>query len=336
MATTALLNDLPTLLDLTKAMAPDGSELDTVDALSRNNELLQNLVFKQGNLPTGHVFGALNGLPPIAWRRFNEGVAAGKSKKDQITETCGMLSGISKVDKSLANLHGNAMAFRAGEDKAFVSAFKNELETGLFYHSTKATPEKFMGLSPRLDALSGIPYSSQVINATAGGTASGSDCTSIWAIVSGPDTVYGIIPKNMPGGLVSNDLDEQLTADEAGNEFVALVKTWDWRVGLAVQDARYVVRLANIDQTGLVKTGRLLIQDMIDMVSQLKDTTSGRPMIFCNRLMRRYLYHQAQNATASSMLSIEKDIENGKWVLMFMGIPIFMTDALLNTESALA
>lgn len=335
MAPTARSNELPTLLDLTKSMGPDGATLDVVDALSRNNPFLENLVFKQGNTPTGHVFGALNGLPPIAWRRFNEGVAGGKSKKDQITESCGMLSGISKVDSALADLNGNAAAFRAGEDKAFVSAFKNELETGFFYHSTKTAPEKFMGLSPRLDALSGIPYSSQVINATAGGTASGNDSTSVWAIVSSPETVFGITPKNLPGGLKMKDLGERLVKDENNNEFVGLVSTWDWRIGLCVQDARYVVRLANIDTSAIVKTGKLLIQDLIDMVSQLKDTTSGRPMIFCNRLIRRYLYQQAIDTVKGSMLTIER-LENGTWILLFMGIPIYMTDALLNTETPLA
>ncbi len=291
--TTARSNDLPTLLDLTKSMAPDGTALDVVDALSRNNPFLENLVFKQGNTPTGHIFGALNGLPPIAWRRFNEGVPAGKSKKDQITESCGMLTGISKVDSALADLNGDAATFRAGEDKAFISAFKNELETGFFYHSTKTAPEKFMGLSPRLDALSGIPYSSQVINATAGGAASGNDSTSVWAMVSSPETVFGITPKNLPGGLKMKDLGERLVKDDNNNEFVALVSTWDWRVGLCVQDARYVVRLANIDTSGIVKA-------------------------------------------KTAMLSIEKDIERGTWVLMFMGIPIYMTDAILNTETPLA
>lgn len=334
--TVGLLNDFPTLLDITKAMGPDGVALPLVDALSKNNPFLENLAFRQGNQLDGHTFGLVNGLPSIGWRRFNEGVPASKSKKDQVKETCGMLSGISKVDASLAEYSGDAIAYRAGEDKTFVSAFRNELETGFFYHSTKTAPEKFMGLSPRLDALSGIPFSSQVLNATAGGAAGANRSTSIWAMVSSPETVFGIVPKNMQGGLKHKDLGERLVKDDNNNEFVALVSTWDWRLGLCVQDARYLVRLANIDTTGIVKTGKLLIQDMIDMVSQLKDTTSGRPMIFCNRLIRRFLFQQAIDTAKTAMLSIEQDIKRGTWVLMFMGIPIYMTDALLNTEAALA
>lgn len=325
---------LPTLADIMSRLDPGGAYAKVVESMTKRCPLLQDMTWKEGNLPTGHVFTTRNGLPSLGWRKFNEGVAPSKSSTGQVTETCGILEGNSKVDVKLAQINGNEAAFRSSEDLAFMQSFQHELETGFFYHSTKSNPERFMGLSPRLDTISGNPYANQVVNSAV--ASSGSDQASMWLVVHGPDTVYGIYPKGMLGGLQFTDMGKQLTKDSGGvNEFLAYVGNWSWSVGLCVQDARYVVRIANIDTSAIAATGSILIDDLITAVEErLQDTESGRPIIYCNRTIRSYFRKQAKASVGNSTLTFDE--VGGKPVLSFQGIPIHRTDALLNTEAVVS
>lgn len=332
MTTTARNTENPTLLDMVRGQDPNGAQAKVVEALQKRCPLLSVMTFQEGNLETGHRFVTRTGIPSIGWRRFNEGVAAGKSRKDQITETTGMLEGRSVVDCELAKLNGNEAAFRASEDMAFTQSFRHEVETGLFYHSTKTAPEKFMGLSPRLDLTTG-PYGSQIIDWD--GSSSGNDQTSIWLIAFSPDTVFGITPKGQPGGLTPHDMGVQMVEDDNGHRFRAYETVWNWKLGLCVKDARYMVRVANIDTSAVVGTDVTIITSMINAYHQLQDRQTGRLAWFTNRTIGKWLHHQAL-IKGQYGLTIEQDLVNGGAVTKFMGIPIMETDALLNTESVVS
>src|SRR5688572_8694662 len=135
-----------TLSDLAKRWDPNGQQAQMVDAISRESAALPDMPWVEANGPTSHRISLKSGKPAIAYRKFNEGVAASKSKADQIDESTAMIEGKSVVDCELASLGGNPAAVRAQEDGNFLPAFKDELETGLFYNSTKTAPEKFHGL----------------------------------------------------------------------------------------------------------------------------------------------------------------------------------------------
>lgn len=331
MTTTAINTGNPTLLDVIKRTDPNGAIASVVEMLSKESPLIEDATFIEGNLPTGHRVTARTALPSVGWRMFNEGVAASKSRTDQFDETCGMLEGHSIVDCELAELNGNKAQFRATEDSAFMDALTQELETGMFYHSTKLAPEKFMGLSPRLDSLSG-DYNNQIINCQI--SSSGSDQTSIWFVVWGPETVFAIYPKDSKGGISYHDMGEQMVTDSNSKRFRAYETVWNWKVGLCVKDARYVVRLANIDTSAIVGTGKLLLEDMIKAFYQLKDVRKGRPVIYANRTMATYLHLQAQDTVKNSTLTI--DNIGGQPITRFLGIPIRVTDALLNSEDVIS
>ena len=319
----------PTLLDVMKRLAPDGTLMPIVEAMQQATPLLQDMTWVEGNTQTGHKFNVRNGLPTVSWRRLNEGVASSKSDVANYVESCGILNGRAEVDRTLAQLSGNENGFRLQESMAFMQALSKELETGLFYHSTKTAPEKIMGLAPRLDSTSG-PMGSQIVKFDA--SASGSDSASVWIVGWGPRKVYGIYPKGSMAGIKHTPLPEpQLIDDGTGKKFLGLVDDWEWTPGLCVEDARYLVRLCNIDAITLVKTGKLLIEAMIDAVEQMQDLDSCRPVIYCNRKIRTYLRQQAVDTTKNATLTFENI--GGKTVLQFAGIPVKRTDALLNTEA---
>lgn len=324
-------SDLPTMLDQIKKLDPDGSTASVVESLTRRNAILADAVFMEGNLPTGHRFTSRTALPSVAFRRFNEGVAPSKGRTSQVDEACGMLTGFSVVDVDLADLGGNAPAFRAGEDNAFTQSLNNQAETSFIYSSTKTAPEAIMGLSPRLDATTG-PAGSQIIKCHP--AAAGNDQTSIWLVSWSPETVFGIYPKGSKVGIEQKDLGVQLWDDGSGKKFDAYVTKWNWKFGLCVKDSRYLVRIANVDNSLLVSTDRTIIEAMVKAYHQMQDTKTGRLAFYVNRTVGTYLHLQALNSTTNSTLTIEKI--GGQPVTHFLGVPVRETDALLNSEAVVA
>lgn len=325
----AINQTFPTLLDLVKRVNPDGTETAIVEMLTQRNPLLAEMVWKEGNLPTGHRFGARTALPSIAWRRMNEGVAFTKSKVDQIDETCGQMTALAAVDKQLVKLHGaGGAAFRMSEQRAFLQSFNNTFESAAFYSSIAATPEQIQGLAPRLGSTTGF-WGSQILKHD--GSASGNDQTSIWLACWGPDTMYGIYPKGSTGGLESTDMGEQLVDDGSGKKFVGYVNEWSWRCGICVQDSRYLVRIANVDTGNLLATGKALIQSMVRATHMVQDLKSGRPVFYVDRSVATFLHLQALDSTTQSTLRVEKI--GAEPITTLLGIPIRETDGLLNTEA---
>lgn len=333
MTTTAVNAGNPTLLDMIKLTDPNGRIAPIIEMLSKRSAILEDATFQEGNLPTGHQFVTRTGLPSIGWRRFNEGVAAGKSREDTINESCGMLEGKSIVDCELAKLNGNEAAFRLSKDKGFMAAMKNEMETGLWYHSTASAPEKFNGLSPRLTATTD-PYGDQIVLCDS--AASGNDQSSIWLVCWGPDSVFGIYPKGSVGGLTPHDMGEQLINDNqsTAQSFRAYVTIWNWKIGLCVADGRQVVRVANVDATNIAAGTSPIIEAMVAAYHKLYDPTMGRCVWYCNRSVATALHLQALAGVRNSTLSI--DTIGGKPIVNFLGFPIRISDGLLSTESALA
>lgn len=329
------INGYSTLLDLAKRLDPNGKIARIAETLDTDCPLLQDMPWVEANGPDGHLITTRSGLPSLTWRKYNQGVIPTKSQTSQFTETCGMLDGVSKVDVALAKRNGNAAEFRASEDMAFVSSYKRTLESAFFYSSQKVNPEQITGFSPRLDALSGIPYASQVIPF---GAAAGNNSSSMWLVGWAPKKVYGIYPKGTVGGLKMETLPDDMVDDgtSTGAEFLAHRSKFDWQCGLAVEDARYVVRLCNIDADVIAETGSGLITKMIDMLHRIQSLTDCNPVFYANRTILTYLHKQALDGTRSGQLTFDNPA-GGARVMRFGGVPIHQTDALLNaTEAQLA
>lgn len=332
----AILNtDKLTLVDQIRRRAPNGSIFKIVESLTRRNVLLQDVPFFPTNKEDEHVFSSRTALPGknagFAWRRYNEGVKPGKSRTSPTTEATGMLEGNSVVDTDLAELNGDARATRASEDLAFVQAFNNEVETSLFYANHKTSPEEIHGLAPRFNATTATG-GGQIIKVHA--AAAGSNCTSVWIISWGGDTVFGIYPKNSVGGLQHKDMGEQLWDDGTGAKYRAYVTNWKWKLGLCVKDWRYVVRLANIDMDNITNASADLFEALIQGVHQLNDLSTGNTIIYMNRTVATYLDLQSMNAAKLAGMTV--GMVEGKPVNFFRGIPIHISDAITNQEDAIS
>lgn len=329
----ATLNtDNPTLLDMAKRMDPNGAIANIVEALQPKSALLQDATFVEGNLATGHTFTLRTALPSVAFRKFNEGITPGKSKTDQLTETAGSLEGMAVVDQALAKLNGNMAAFRSSEDKGFLISINKTAEDTVFYGDTLSTPEKFKGFAPRLDSTTLDQAGSQIIKADA--SASGSDQTSIYVIGWSPDTVALFTPKGVAAGLTPQDLGLQLWDDGTGKKFPAYVTHWRWQLGLMVKDWRYVVRIANIDTSALSRTGTTILDALNDSITQMESLDGVRVAIYMNRTSAKFLRAQAQNYVKGGNFTMTE--MGGRWRNTWDGIPLNVTDSILNTEAVIS
>src|SRR5215510_897857 len=135
-----------TLEDWAKRLDPDGKVPTIVELLNQSNEVLTDMIWKEGNLPTGHRTTVRTGLPTVTWRLLNQGVAPSKSKTAQIDEQCGILEAWSEVDKDLLMLNGNQASFRLSEARAFIEAMNEEFTRVFFYGNASINPEQFTGL----------------------------------------------------------------------------------------------------------------------------------------------------------------------------------------------
>src|SRR5881396_2309811 len=103
MATLGLLGKV-TLLEWAKTLDPDGSTAKVAELLTQSNEVLTDMPFIEGNLPTGHRTTVRTGIPPGIWRQMYQGVPPAKTLRAQITDACGILENRNEIDKDLADL----------------------------------------------------------------------------------------------------------------------------------------------------------------------------------------------------------------------------------------
>lgn len=321
----------PTLADVAKRQDPDGKIDTIVELLAETNECLDDMTFLEGNLPTGHRTTIRSGLPSSTWRKLNYGVQPSKSTTVQVTDTAGMLEAYAEVDKALADLNGNSASFRLSEDRAFLESMNQTMASTLFYGDTGTDPEKFMGLAPRYSSTS----AENGDNIVSGG-GSGSDNTSIWLVVWGPNSCHGIYPKGSQAGLKHQDLGEVTLEDAASGKYQGYRTHYKWDIGVTLRDWRYVVRIPNIDVSNLTKdaaTGADLVDLMVQAIEKIPNLGLGRATFYGNRTISSILRRQITN---TNNVRIAMDEVAGKRVMTFDGIPFRRNDAILNTEAAVS
>lgn len=327
-----LASNALTLVDWAKRLDPDGKVPAIVELLGQTNEILDDMLFVEGNLPTGHRTSVRTGLPTVAWKLINQGVTPSKSTTAQIDEACGIMEAWSEVDKDLAELNGNTAAFRLSEARAFIEAMNQEMASTLFYGNSSTAPEEFTGLSARYSSLS----ADNAENIIAGGGA-GADNTSVWLICWGEQTVHGIFPKGSKAGLQHMDHGEVTIQDSTGigtSRLRAYQDQWQWKVGVALRDWRFAVRIPNIDISLLVANGGSqadLINLMIKAIHRVPSLNMGRCAFYMNRTCIQMLDIQRRDDVAAAGMTYQN--VDGKLVPHFRGIPIRKCDALLETES---
>ena len=330
-----LASNVLTLADWAKRRDPSGKTDLIVEALSESNMVLEDMMFKEGNLPTGERSTIRTGLPDTFYRMMNQGIPKSKSTTAQVVENAAELTALSEIDKSTADLEGDVNAFRLSESMAFIESMSQKQAETLFYGSA-ANPEEFVGFSNRYNDLS-APNAQNILDA--GGT--GSDNSSIWLVSWGAQTVHGVFPKGSVAGIQHVDHGEDWAFDSSNNRFRAYIDSYEWKNGLVVKDWRYAVRTANVDIPALVAlTGTQAITaatSIIKMMSRQIDrlpTMTGNMSFYVNRTVASHLKIIGLEKS-NSAVTIEPALTQFGANIMetrFLGIPVRIVDQLTITE----
>jgi len=337
----ALSSYMPTLVDITRILDPNGSIGSVAEILQEYNEILEDIPWYEGNLPTGHQLNIRTSKPTPTFRLLNQGVVPAKSTTGQIVEGCAILEARSHIDKDVAELNGNTAAFRLSQDRAFIESLGDTLSTALIYGDISTNPEQFNGLSSRYWSLSGETTSAQVLTC---GDAGSSINTSIWLVAWAPDKAFGIYPKGTKAGLQHEDLgiQEVITSTTTGATMRAYVSWFQWKCGLAIGDYHNVVRICNIDTTALLTAGDSTdtSANVLKGMSRALDLLppgASRPVFYMNQRVRSMLRVKMQDKSNLHLRLDELMGPSGvrRNTLTFQGVPCRRVDSILNTEAAL-
>lgn len=307
-----------------------------IEVLKRQNPILDDAVAMECNNGSAHKHAIRTGLPTPAWGALYKGIPQSKGSIQAVEDTTGFLEARSGVDVRVLERSKNPAALRLGEASGHLEAMNQEMATGLFYHDTATTPEKFKGFSARYGVKGGGGAGNQIVDA--GGQ--GSDNTSIWFITWGDHASHLLYPEGSKAGVQRQDKGEQRVLDDAGNPFFVKEELFTWHMGLAVKDWRYNARVANIDVSELLAGNIDIHSYMIDAYYKLQstryDSVSSRIAIYMNRGVMAALDKLSANiggtAKNSALQLTPRELE-GKMVRTWRDIPIRETDAVLNTEA---
>lgn len=344
-------NVMPNLVDWARMTNPDNSIADIAWLLAQANEILKDMIWQEGNLPLGHKVTVNVGLPQGTWRNNNQGVASSKPLNAQYQFSIGELVSYSMVDKSEAVLWGELGKFRWNEDQAHIEGMSQQIASAIMYSNEATNPNQFTGFSPYYNTTNAALAQSAANVIDGGG--SGSDNASLWLIGWGDNTTFGIFPRGSQAGLIYEDKgDTTPLYDGNGNRFEGYTSYFCWKIGLAVKNWEYNVRIANLDVTtaGLAGTSPpdlyVLMSQAVTKLPTLTRRASGitevdapadpapgiRPAWYANRTVRTYLDIQA--IRDKNVLLSSKDYA-GDPVMEFRDIPIRIVDALTTGETAI-
>ena len=327
-----------TFADLAVALNGQGNALaPTVEMLAKAHPILEDIPWKEGNLITGHKTTMRTSLPSGTWRLLNSGALLGKSTKAVIEDNCAILEGYNQIDIDLADLGGNAAAFRADEDSAFVEGYGQQVAETLVYGNTAVAPGSFIGLAPRYSSLTTAGSAGEASVNVINGGGVGSDNASIYLLGWSDKTVCGIYPKGSTAGLDIKDVSTAApVSDGAGGYYQVYMTKFQWKCGLSVRDWRYVVRIANVDVSDLAGGSPAnIINLMIRALSKVKGLPGSGGVqwrFYVPPVVDTWLDIQATN---KSNVWLGVGEAGGMPFTTFRKVPIRVMDQLLATETAI-
>lgn len=342
-------NVFPNLVDWAKSVDPEGNIADIAELLAQCNEVMKDIIWQEGNLPTGHRTSLRVGLPQGTWRSANQGVASTKPLQAQFDIAIGELVDYSLVDKSIAVLNGNVDKFRYSQDMAHVQGLGQQVAAAIFYSNEAVNPSQFTGFFPYYNSISTSNAQSAANVIDGGGT--GSSNASILLTGWGDDTTFMVFPKGSTAGLTYEDKgDVRALYDSNGNQYEGYTSYFCWKLGLCPKNWEYNVRICNLDTTSAGLAGTtppdlyVLMSEAVNKLPTATRRLSGitevdsptdpspgiNPAWYCNRVIRTALDIQA--IRDKNVLLSMNDFA-GQPVMHFREVPIRVNDAMTQTES---
>jgi hypothetical protein len=314
------------------SMDGQGTYIAAAKTLSRKCPLIAILPMMPSNQIMSNIGSRDAYLSTPGTRRFNEGVTPTATKTTPFTDPICIVEDYSEVDKALWMIQNDPNRWREGKDQRKVETMTQKAENLLWYGNVATDTAGINGVCTRFNSLTRRPNSDTAWpynTVSAGG--SGGDTTSIVVMQFGEGKVFGLYPKNLPGGLTIEDLGE-VTKEESGKLMQVLRTHFVWNFGLSIEDERCVQRISNIEVSG---TTNIFDEDqLIVAINNLPDGGADpSTTIFVSRSVKNQLDIRAKD---KNNVRYEMSEVWGQTVTKFRGVPVMLAEKLLETETAVA
>lgn len=217
------------------------ADADNINALSINNQLMQDLTWRACNNGDYHKINVATTLGRAAKRRYNQGIAKTRGSRSPVLFPTTMIEAKSQVD---IDEYRKDPSVRKDNDDLIFQGINNDIVYSLLYDDNTADPENITGILSYLNTTG----HDRVLDG--GGS---SNLTSILLACFGPSTGTGLFPQSSTPGLKVTDKGEkdipELDDDgvPTGKYYYGLETHFKWDYGFAMKDDRFFVRIANID-----------------------------------------------------------------------------------------
>jgi hypothetical protein len=300
---------MPTLLDIAKAKGSDA----TVGLIEEAIKATPEVQFIPARTIKGMSFKTLvrTSYPNAGFRSANEGVAASVSTWENRNFACFPLNPRWECDKVIADAHEDgAPAYIAMEADGMTRAAFITMGKQLYYGvGTGGDAKGFPGLIAQHD-------SSMVVDAGGSTADTGS---SVWAIKFGLKDVQFVYGND--GELKVNDVSEQRVTDLLGNPYTAYCQELLAWAGLQVGSIYSVGRIKKLTED----SGKGLTDNLVAELLSKFPAGTVPDALFMTRRSRLQL-QKSRTATNEKGNPAPMPVESH-------GVPIHVTDCLLNTES---
>lgn len=330
-----------TLLDIAKRSGSDRSIQDVIEILAQMTPVAKHGYAVECNDGSKHLTTMRTSIPSPSWVQYYDRITPTKSTTRQVTDTTGMLENMVSIDQRLFDRTKDKAKLRMQEAMGVLEGFAQEIEQTFFYGNTGTSPLEFLGLAPRMNSTT-AENGLNVING--GGT--GSDNTSIYITTWGPRTGHLLYPEGSAAGVKREDKGVQRDSTSSGVIYYVEEK-FAQHCGYSMVDWRYHARIANIDVSNLTTAAAA---DLIDLLTKAyyrlpsRRATTGfnqsgepvtiKPVIYMNATVLEQIDRQTRTAP-NRFLTTKEDVF-GEEILHFRGLPIYETDGIVNTETAVS
>jgi hypothetical protein len=318
-----------TLLDMTKMNGTDQAVgiVEEVRTYAPEVNVISGRPIK-GTTYKALVRTALPGGP--VFRRANEGTAVVVSRWDQRVNQTFFLDAQMRVDEAVLDASEFGADWVLGNEALGVTKQKLIALGNQFYYGNPSTTDfGFPGLNALYD-----PAVMEVTANAVGGLAA--TTSSAWLVVNQPDCcefIYG----NNQGLMLKQWVPQYVTATDA--QYRAFVNNLSGYVGLSFNYTKSACRIKNLVVAGTA-SNQGLNDALVAQALALFPVGTVPTHLFCNRAQRRQLQISRapvySSTTGSTAITAATALQFPPIPTESNGIPLHVTDSLVQTETASA
>lgn len=313
-----MADDLFALSDLLKINDTSLADIDVSD-LRNMAPLMSQIPYTPATHGTLHKYTKETGAPVVGFRSANGGRDMDSSEDTEVSATLHILDFTSVIDKAVADAYvrGGATAKIAREASRHLRAAMFAYEKQLINGTVDGDASGFNGFADVLDD------SDDAMVVDAGGTTANT-ASSVYAVRFGEDDVIGVLGNEGVFDLGESSVIQRVVDPGTDNKsFPAYLTPGTGYTGLQIGGAYSFGRICNLtEDSGKGLTDDLVAQLLADFPASKMPTH-----LVCNQRSREQL---RKSRTATNATGTPAPIPTEVF-----GIPLVVTDAIINTESLL-